>query len=475
MRSLRSICFYLLVATAAAAQPKIVSLSSTTISHSDRLLIRGSGFGPRQGSGRVEIAGVVAPLTRWSDTLIAAYVPEGAPTGAAQVQVHAADGTASNPALLNVTLRPVPQGRILWRFHADADYIDSRPAVADDGTIYTIDVAGHLYALAPDGGLKWIFNATSYGFGNVSLGSDGTIYIGSTTAIFALRPDGILRWQFTQDPGAFILLGPNVGPDGNIYAVGTQGMGVFSLTPQGTLRWSVPENYDRPIVILQEIVFGTAAQSSLYFHANNHLRGIGLDGSEIFTRPEGLSTLQGDPQPAVSPNGTLYTNMFSARGSGLALGAFDKQGNLLGSIFDNFGNSTNILSTPDVGRDGIIYDGRNLAELYAIRPKGTVKWQYIDTGILFAPVVSPLNNVIFVGGIVTYGQPGFFEAIRVVNGHSLGKVFLPAENGGRVIPMSRPRFAPDGQTVYIGTSIPGQSQDNPYSYLYSVSTKLAQH
>ena len=468
------LCLYLLVATAAVAQPTIVALSGTTISRSDRLLIRGSGFGSMQGGGHVEISGVVAPLTRWSDTLIAAYIPETASTGTGNVRVFASDGTASNRATLKVSLRPAPQGRILWRFRADADYIESRPAVADDGTIYTIDVSGHLYALAPDGGLKWIFNASG-GSGNVSLGADGTIYTGNTIAVFALRPDGSLRWQFMQDPAAFIFLGPNVGPDGNIYAVGTEGMGIFSLTSQGAVRWSVPENYDRPIVTLQEIVFGTAAQSQLYFHANHHVRGLGLDGSEIFTLPEGLSTLQGDPQPAVSPNGTLYTNMFSAIGSGLALGALDKRGNLLGSIFDRFDNSTNILSTPDVGRDGVIYDGRNLAELYAIRPRGTVKWLHSDKGILFAPVVSPLNNVIFVGGIVTYGEPGFFEAIRVANGHSLGRVLLPSENGGRVVPMSRPRFAPDGQAVYIGTSIPGQSEDNLYSYLYGVSTKVAQH
>jgi outer membrane protein assembly factor BamB len=388
-----------------------------------------------QGGGHVEIAGVVAPLTRWSDTLLAACLPETASPGG-EVRVFASDGTASNPAALKVSLRPAPQGRILWRFRADADYIESRPAVADDGTIYTIDVSGHLYALAPDGGLKWIFNASG-GSGNVSLGADGAIYTGNTIAVFALRPDGSLRWQFMQDPGAFIFLGPNVGPDGNVYAVGTEGMGVFSLAPEGTLRWSVPESYDRPIVTLQEIVFGTAAQSQLYFHANHHVRGLGLDGSEIFTLPEGLSTLQGDPQPAVSPNGTLYTNMFSAIGSGLALGGLDKQGNLLGSIFDRFDNSTNILITPDVGRDGVIYDGRNLAELYAIRPKGTVKWLHSDKGILFAPVVSPLNNGSLSGN--RHRPTGILRGHQVANGHSLGRVLLPSENGGRVVPMSRPR------------------------------------
>jgi hypothetical protein len=108
-----------------------------------------------------------------------------------------------------------------------------------------------------------------------------------------------LKWQFNQNPGAFILLGPNVGPDDNIYAVATQGIGVFSLTPQGTLRWATPENYGRPIVILQEIVFAPATPSRLYFHANDHLRGIGLDGTPLFTYVDGLP--QDEHQPAVAP------------------------------------------------------------------------------------------------------------------------------------------------------------------------------
>ena len=59
-----------------------------------------------------------------------------------------------------------------------------------------------------------------------------------------------------QTPRAFICLGVSVGPDGNIYSVGTEGPGVFSLTPAGTLRWQRPEAYDRRIVDYAEILFG---------------------------------------------------------------------------------------------------------------------------------------------------------------------------------------------------------------------------
>jgi len=151
------------------------------------------------------------------------------------------------------------------------------------------------------------------------------------------------------------------------------------------------------------------------------------------------------------------------------MGKFDDNGNLLWHIFDQFSNSTNALSAPDVGPDGVIYNGRNLNTLYAINPDSTVRWQYTDTESLMLPILSPLNDLIFVGG-ATNGQPGFFEAIST-KGSLLWKIPLPIENSLNVDPepFARARFTEDGQTAYIGTSIAGQTS-NGYSYLYSVQT-----
>jgi hypothetical protein len=215
------------------------------------------------------------------------------------------------------------------------------------------------------------------------------------------------------------------------------------------------------------MVFAPAAQSRLYFHANDHLRGIGLDGILLFTYVDGLP--QDEHQPAVAPDGSLYTNLFSAFGPGLMMGKFDGNGNLLWHIFDQYLNSTNALSAPDVGPDGIIYNGRNLNTLDAINPDSSMRWQYTDTEPLMLPIVSPLNDLIFLGG-ATNGQPGFFEAVST-KGSLLWKIPLPIENGLDVdpAPFARARFTPDGKTAYIGTSIAGQTS-NGYSYLYSVQT-----
>ena len=176
----------------------------------------------------------------------------------------------------------------------------------------------------------------------------------------------------------------------------------------------------------------------------------------------------GDSQLAVAPDGSVYSNLFDARGPGLLLGKFDDNGNLLWSIFDHFSTPTSVLGTPEVGPDGVIYDGRNLISLLAVNPNSSVRWQYVDSGILFEPVVSPLNDLIFIGGALDFGQAGFFAAVST-SGALLWKVTLPLENGLDIVPMSRARFTPDGQTAYIGTSIAGQASDG-YCYLYSIQT-----
>lgn len=134
---------------------------------------------------------------------------------------------------LTVTARQ-PSGRANWRFRMDGPYAQVRPVIAADGTVYAIDAFSHLYALAPDGALKWI--ASGAGNKGVAVGADGTVYVASEDFIKAFNPNGAAKWTFEQNPRAFICLGVSVGPDENIYSVGTQGMGVFSLTPQGMLR-----------------------------------------------------------------------------------------------------------------------------------------------------------------------------------------------------------------------------------------------
>src|SRR6185503_16693097 len=134
-----------------AATVQIDSLSAATLARSGRLLIFGTGFG---SDGQVLIDGQPSPIADWADSLIVAYVPETARLAGVTVQVLTPGGN-SNTVSLTVTTRQ-SNGRVKWRFQHSDMYTVVRPAVGPDGTVYIVDVGYHLYALSPDGALKWI-------------------------------------------------------------------------------------------------------------------------------------------------------------------------------------------------------------------------------------------------------------------------------------------------------------------------------
>ncbi len=448
---------------AGSCVPAIDGLSKTAATRSGRVVISGSCFGGTQGNGTVAIGGLQAFVTNWSDTAVTAYVPEDAAIGSDGVSATTAHGK-SNTVALQVTLRQA-DGRLAWRFEADSMYMVSRPVIGTDGTLYIDDIASHLYALTPDGGLKWVLNRA--GDAGVAIGPDNTIYVGSTTAITAVNPDGTIKWRFDQNPSAFTLLGPSVGPDGNIYAVASSGMGVFSLRPNGTLRWTVPEEYDRLIVDHQELAFGPAPGGGrqLYFHANKHFEAVTLGGKVTFSIPgDGNNSCGGGGQPVVGPNGNAYTTNWHT-GSGEELGSYKPNGKLNWTFVFSPNNCS---SNPDVGPDKKVYIVWNISRLFAVTPKGAAKQLAIDTtNYLQDPVASPAGGQVLVpgGGM---GNPGVVESFATRSGALRWRVAFQDENGANQVPFSysRMRFAPEGKIAYVSVIVSGVYD---HSYLYAVT------
>jgi hypothetical protein len=192
----------------------------------------------------------------------------------------------------------------------------------------------------------------------------------------------------------------------------------------------------------------------MYFLANHHLKGLRLDGSPVFT----ISTTGN--QPATGPDGTVYATY-------TALGAYTPAGTVKWSFA---GVINNAASAPDVGPDGVAYFVHNLGTLYAVNPNGSQRWSVVTSEIMEDPIVSPLNSMLAMGGIPTYGMSGFFKAVGTGTHSELWRVTLAPENGGNLVPDSRPRFAPDGQTLYITAQILGGDQSNLYGYVYAIDT-----
>ena len=269
-----------------------------------------------------------------------------------------------------------------------------------------------------------------------------------------------------QNPRAFICLGVSVGPDGNIYSVGTEGMGVFSLTPAGTLRWTNPELYDRPIVDYAEIVFGpNGSNQQLYFSANNHLRAVRLDGNSVFT----IRAAHGPA--AVAPDGSVHPRSRPTRPMATCFGSSPTP------------YPYNVFTPPDIGSDGTHYFVQNLSQLFALNPNGSQRWHATLNGYVDGPIVDPLNTQLVMGSTDTLDHAGFILSASAQDGHELWRVILPMEDptvwnpavgifGFNQFSNTRARFTADGQTAYIITATATGDNNTSKSFVYSLNTAV---
>jgi hypothetical protein len=470
--------FLSLLPAISPAKPMITGLSASTLARSGRLRITGTGFGATQGFSSVQIGGHTALVTLWSDSLITAYVPELSPTGAVTVQVTTGAGPSTS-APLTVTLRQA-NGRVRWRFQADSPYFSQRPALGPDGTIIAHDAGGFVYALAPDGALKWIYHTRIFACGPPSVAVDGTVYVGDSTTVTALNSDGTLKWFFTEPNGSrSIAAGPTVGPDGKIYAFFDL-FHVYAFTPTGGVAWhNVQSNLFDLFEYGAEVAFGPSqpglaadrAYLSFGVNPNGFLWAFNMaNGAVEFAHLQVQtwdSSMQPQGQAVTGPDGTIYTACRVVLGSSSSVNAFNPDGSVKWSV-EEFGG----VSAPDLGPSGNIYFVYQAGHLGALSSTGATLWSVFDgTNVLQFPVANPVRGNVFVGGGL-YGNPGFVRAYSTTNGAVLWQIDLGAENGGNQWLGSRPRFAADGQTVYFGTTIPTAAEDS-YCYLYAVDTSVA--
>lgn len=176
-----------------------------------------------------------------------------------------------------------------WRFETYSNeygrpQIFSSPVIAQDGTIYfgtgvykmLLQTLGTnvLYALNPDGAVKWTYppDAAEGGtlshqiFMNPAIGHDGTVYFSSGFKTYALNPDGTERWHKTTIRNMWNVA---VGPDGTVYVQAMYKAGgtgaIYALNPDdGSRKWVY--TVEEPTVTKVAI----AGDGTLYFGSGTH-------------------------------------------------------------------------------------------------------------------------------------------------------------------------------------------------------------
>ena len=107
-------------------------------------------------------------------------------------------------------------------------------AIGGDGVIYLGCCDKRLYALSPDGSLKWKLKTRGLSC-NPVLGLDDTVYFGThDKALHAVTRNGAHAWQIPTDK---IVSGLGVGRDNSLYVTFEHG-GACHIDNGGTVKWS---------------------------------------------------------------------------------------------------------------------------------------------------------------------------------------------------------------------------------------------
>lgn len=274
--------------------------------------------------------------------------------------------------------------RLLWQTKlGPIPGLPLSPALGKDGTIYVGCSDGKLYAVTPDGTIKWITQISFKITASPTVGKDGTIYVGDYSGrLFAVNHDGSVKWQVKVNESETldddILSSVSIGPEGNLYLL--SGKNLVAVGPEGSLLWS----YETPHVLMS-VGIAIDSKGVLYFTAmDSCIHAVNPDGTvkwkfQTHKQEYGLS-------PAIGEEGTIYCGSWNHY-----VLAINPDGSIKWAVRTGW----LISSTPAIGSDGIIYVGSGDHNLYAINPDGSLKWKYKTKGEVGSPSVGA-DGIVYV-------------------------------------------------------------------------------
>jgi len=345
---------------------------------------------------------------------------------------------------------------IKWKFEAEYLGFPTSPAIDKNGVLYLPANDHYLYALNPDGSLRWRYNINHWGTDSPALAEDGTIYVCSLdNHLYAINPDGTLKWRFNALDN-IIQSSPMIGEDGTVY-FGICGPGfdigrVYAVNPDGTEKWHTD---------VGDYVYCTPAigdDGTVYITSNDwYLYALNPDNGSVKWKFR-----TGAGEPSIGADGTIYVPSHNHY-----LFAVNPDGTLQWKTEIGTGSS----DTPAIGNDGTIYIGELF--FYAINPDGTIKWiydgwdQYDYEVTSSAYAISADGLVYFLAKRKTEGNEVVFFALNCDDGSLYWKKTISSIG----MPYSQPVIGSDG-TIYIGSDFHGSSTDG---YFYAFGAVEGNH
>jgi outer membrane protein assembly factor BamB len=282
-------------------------------------------------------------------------------------------------------------GKVRWTF-ATKDRVWSTPAVAQDGTVYTGSDDDFLYAIdGKSGKLKWKFRVGACnpprGFGPVgsrcdvdggpTLGADGTIYTGGD-GVYAVWPDGSLRWKLTTPE--HVATAPALGKDGTVYA-GCLDDTLYAINPDGTKSWAYKTRNDI------ESAPAIGGDGTVYFGSDDNAI-YALDGKNGTLKWKVMTRDDVRGSPAIASDGTIYAGSHDGK-----LYAIKPNG----EVKWRFTAADRIHGSPMIASDGTVLFGSQDDHLYAVDPSGSLRWYLTFDGDVDTSPALTKDGVLYVG------------------------------------------------------------------------------
>lgn len=226
------------------------------------------------------------------------------------------------------------EGYEKWKYFVDSALHLVTPVIDGDGILYFTSSSKGLYAIYPNGTLKWHSDLVGFTEFQPAIGLNGTIYAGTLECFHAFYPNGTLQWVL---PIKKNFCGrPVVNPDGIIY-VGTNDGYLYAVYPNGTIQWEYYLGYSI-------IASSLDAEGNVYFVARYC-----------------------DYLYCLNPNGTLRWT---------------------------FETVQDIYDAPLIGDDGTIYTVP-VYDVIVINPNGTEKWRVPSNGDGSSPSLAPDGTIVY--------------------------------------------------------------------------------
>jgi outer membrane protein assembly factor BamB len=317
-----------------------------------------------------------------------------APLGQPHYYWVRARGLGGVSELVGPVLQSAVDVQVRW-FKPCPDWTNLPPAIAPDGTIYPAAVT-NLYALWPDGTLKWQRD----GLGCAPMVSPaGAIVVRRPDRVISLAPDGATNWVLSGLTDA--RSAPAIASDGSVIVPGVGG-DVRCLTPAGNEKWRLTTGL---FVAFSPSVSDEDEVALLVL--NSQLLWLHPDGSRdvLLSLP---NYYQNSAGPVLDAEGTAYLSPDTY------LVANHKDGATKWSLA-----SKGTVSPPAIGANNTVFVSYCppigtlcQATLAALNADGTVQWRYEVSASATSPALVADGTVLVSAGTTLHALDASDGSLR---------------------------------------------------------------